>query len=54
MRRIFVGDIQGCLAELEALLSAVGFEQGKDTLHPVGDLVNRGLDSAGVVVVKRR
>ena len=49
MRRIFVGDIQGCLAELETLLSAVGFEQSKDALHPVGDLVNKGPDSAGVL-----
>ena len=41
-RRIFVGDLQGCLGELEELLSAVHFEPGKDVLYPVGDLVNRG------------
>lgn len=41
-RRIFVGDVQGCAAELEALLEALRFEPGVDELHPVGDLVNRG------------
>ena len=48
-RRIFVGDIQGCLAELEALLERVAFRPGSDELHPVGDLVNRGPDSLGVL-----
>ncbi len=48
-RRIFVGDIQGCLAQLDDLLRVIGFRRGIDTLHPVGDLVNKGPDSAGVV-----
>lgn len=52
-RRIFVGDVQGCLRELEALLDAVGFERGVDELHPVGDFVNRGPDSAGVLELCR-
>ena len=47
-RRIFVGDIQGCRAQLEALLSKVSFTSS-DTLIPVGDLVNKGPDSAGVL-----
>jgi bis(5'-nucleosyl)-tetraphosphatase (symmetrical) len=46
-RRIFIGDIQGCRSELERLLEAVGFAPGRDELHPVGDLVNRGPDSLG-------
>ena len=46
-RRIFIGDIQGCRGELERLLEEVRFEPGADRLHPVGDLVNRGPDSAG-------
>ena len=46
-RLVFVGDIQGCRAELEGLLQAVRFEAGRDELQPVGDLVNRGPDSAG-------
>ncbi len=48
-RRIFVGDIQGCCAELQALLAAVDFQTGQDQLYPVGDLVNKGPDSAAVL-----
>ncbi|MEY4673809.1 MAG: hypothetical protein RL148_1593 [Planctomycetota bacterium] len=49
MRRIFVGDIQGCLEPLQRLLDAVGFVAGTDVLHPLGDLVNKGPDSEGVL-----
>ncbi len=49
MRRIFVGDIQGCNAELGELLRAVQFDAQRDELHPVGDFVNRGPDSLGVL-----
>ncbi|MBL9079223.1 MAG: metallophosphoesterase [Planctomycetes bacterium] len=48
-RRIFVGDIQGCLEPLERLLAAVAFVAGRDRLLPVGDLVNKGPDSPGVL-----
>ena len=48
-RRIFVGDIQGCKDELEWLLDEVDFRPGRDRLMPVGDLVNRGPKSAGVL-----
>ena len=48
-RRIFIGDIQGCREELEELLEAVSFDPSGDELHPVGDLVNRGPDSAGTL-----
>lgn len=48
-RRIFVGDIQGCRVELERLLEKVRFDPAADELHPVGDFVNRGPDSAGVL-----
>ena len=43
-----VGDIQGCLASLRALLAAVGFGAA-DRLWCVGDLVNRGPDSLGTL-----
>ncbi|MSR47219.1 MAG: diadenosine tetraphosphatase [Planctomycetes bacterium] len=47
MRRIYIGDIQGCREELELLLEAVKFDPARDRLHSVGDAVNRGPDSAG-------
>ncbi|QDU67617.1 metallophosphoesterase [Engelhardtia mirabilis] len=48
-RRIFIGDVQGCREELEALLAAVRFDPAGDQLRPVGDLVNRGPDNVGVL-----
>jgi bis(5'-nucleosyl)-tetraphosphatase (symmetrical) len=48
-RRIFIGDIQGCRGELEALLELVRYDPGQDELLPVGDLVNRGPDSLGAL-----
>ncbi len=53
-RRIFIGDIQGCREELEQLLEALSFHPADDALHPVGDLVNRGPDSAGVLRLLRK
>jgi bis(5'-nucleosyl)-tetraphosphatase (symmetrical) len=49
MRRIFVGDVQGCREELELLLEEVKFDPARDRLYSVGDAVNRGPDSAGCV-----
>jgi bis(5'-nucleosyl)-tetraphosphatase (symmetrical) len=52
-RRIFIGDIQGCADELSRLLDRVAFDPSADELQPVGDFVNRGPDSAGVLRLMR-
>ena len=49
MRRVYVGDVHGCLSELDALLERVEFRAGTDRLCSVGDLVNKGPDSHGVL-----
>lgn len=44
-----IGDVQGCNAELGALLAAIRFSADRDQIWFVGDLVNRGPDSLGVL-----
>lgn len=49
MRRIAIGDVQGCLRELQQLLKTLGYSADRDELWFVGDLVNRGPDSLGTL-----
>ncbi|WP_239190333.1 symmetrical bis(5'-nucleosyl)-tetraphosphatase [Candidatus Nitrotoga sp. HW29] len=44
-----IGDIQGCYTELLRLLEQICFDPAIDRLWLVGDLVNRGPDSANVL-----
>jgi len=44
-----IGDVQGCDAPLGRLLDKIGFSPSRDTLFMLGDLVNRGPDSAAVL-----
>lgn len=51
---LFVGDVQGCAAELHDLLRAAAFDGHDHRLALCGDLINRGPDSAGVLELARR
>lgn len=47
-RLIAIGDIHGCAAALKSLLRAID-PQPEDTIVPLGDYVDRGPDSRGVI-----
>jgi len=49
MELYLIGDIQGCDSALARLLTHIDFSPSRDTLYVLGDLVNRGPDSAGVL-----
>ena len=44
-----VGDVHGCFTHLETALRAVGFDAAADRLFSVGDLVDRGPESAAAI-----
>ena len=44
-----IGDIHGCHAQWQAMLRALDFSPSRDTLYVLGDMVNRGPDSADVL-----
>ena len=49
MAMYLIGDVQGCDEPLAHLLQTIDFSPSRDTLFMLGDLVNRGPDSAGVL-----
>ncbi len=49
MALYLIGDVQGCDSALARLLDSVGFSPSRDTIYLLGDLVNRGPDSAAVL-----
>ena len=50
MKKIFaIGDIHGCIIKLQALVSMLPFDAEQDTLLFVGDYIDRGPDSKGVI-----
>ena len=53
MRRIIIGDVHGCLAELRDLLQRADYAKDRDQLFFVGDLVDRGPASTETVVFVR-
>jgi bis(5'-nucleosyl)-tetraphosphatase (symmetrical) len=48
-RTVVIGDVHGCLTELDELLRAVGHARGRDRLVFLGDLLDRGPDPVGVL-----
>lgn len=48
-RTLVVGDVHGCLAELDELLRTAAYAPGRDRLVFLGDLLDRGPDPVGVV-----
>ncbi len=49
MAMYLIGDVQGCDEPLARLLQTIDFSPSRDTIYLLGDLVNRGPDSAAVL-----
>ena len=48
-RTIFIGDVHGCIEELEELLNQASYNASKDRLIYLGDLINKGPNSLEVL-----
>jgi|SRR5579885_1815596 len=53
-RTILIGDIHGCLDEFNRLLSKLDYKKTEDRIILLGDLIDRGPDSVGVVRYARQ
>ena len=53
LRTVLIGDIHGCLEEFDELLKVLSYNKETDRLILLGDLVDRGPDSIGVVARAR-
>ncbi len=49
MERYVIGDVHGCYQQLDSLLVKMAYNEQRDALYFVGDLVNRGPQSAEVL-----
>jgi len=50
MGKIFaIGDIHGCISQLDKLLAQLDIDAGEDTLLFIGDYIDRGPDPKGVI-----
>jgi len=52
-RHVIIGDVHGCISELKALLKKVEFDPGKDIGISLGDLTDRGPDSAACILLMK-
>lgn len=48
-RRIIIGDIHGCISELEMMIKKVNYNSKYDQLYTVGDLIHKGPESLKVI-----
>lgn len=48
-RTLFIGDVHGCLEELKELLHKVAYDEREDRLIYLGDILNKGPNSSGVL-----
>jgi bis(5'-nucleosyl)-tetraphosphatase (symmetrical) len=48
-RTIVIGDVHGCLVEFNSLLEKLNYNPNEDRVILVGDLIDRGPDSKGVL-----